>query len=190
MSGFGAPPAAEDIAGAEPGNGLPRFAVRLEPPNLDRWRAGNDGIPGFVTRESGAAGPHVVVVALVHGNELAGAIVADRLLAAGLRPRRGRLTMGFANLDAFDRFDPREPTASRFVDEDFNRLWDAGVLEGPLFAGGFHTHQHIGRRQDGGKAVHGAALQRRVTRDYNGHLAPRKGSSRFGATPNLLESGR
>ena len=39
--------------------------------------------------------------------------------------------MGFANLDAFDRFDAREPTASRFVDEDFNRLWDASVLDGP-----------------------------------------------------------
>ena len=56
-------------------------------PNLDRWRAGNDGVPGFVTRDSAAiAGPHVVVVSLVHGNELAGAIVVDRLLAAGLRP--------------------------------------------------------------------------------------------------------
>ncbi|WP_457831950.1 hypothetical protein, partial [Staphylococcus aureus] len=28
-------------------------------------------------------------------------------------------------------FDPAEPTASRFVEEDFNRLWDAAVLDGP-----------------------------------------------------------
>ncbi len=67
----------------------------------------------------------------MHGNELAGAIVLDRLLDAGLRPKRGTLTMGFANLDAFDRFDPAQPTASRFVDEDLNRLWDASVLDGP-----------------------------------------------------------
>ncbi len=39
--------------------------------------------------------------------------------------------MGFANLAAFDRFDPREPTASRFVEEDLNRLWDPAVLDGP-----------------------------------------------------------
>ena len=29
------------------------------------------------------------------------------------------------------RFDPAQPTASRFVDEDMNRLWDLAVLEGP-----------------------------------------------------------
>jgi predicted deacylase len=111
--------------------GLPRFAVRLRPPDLSAWRHGNGGVPGFVTRSGPAAGPHVVIVSLVHGNEIAGAIVLDRLLAVGLRPTRGRLTMGFANLEAFDRFDPAEPTASRFVDEDFNRLWDASVLDGP-----------------------------------------------------------
>ena len=48
----------------------------------------------------------------------------DRLLRAGLRPARGRLTFGFANFAAFDRFDARQPTASRFIDEDMNRLWE------------------------------------------------------------------
>jgi predicted deacylase len=60
-----------------------------------------------------------------------GAIALDRLLRAGLRPKRGRLTFGFANLDAFARFDPRQPTASRFVDEDMNRVWEPDVLDGP-----------------------------------------------------------
>ena len=65
-----------------------------------------------------------------HGNEIAGAIVLDRLLApAGADA--GKLTFGFVNLAAFDRFDPRQPTASRFVDEDMNRLWDAAMLDGP-----------------------------------------------------------
>ncbi len=32
---------------------------------------------------------------------------------------------------AFDRFDPQRPTASRFVDEDLNRVWDATLLNGP-----------------------------------------------------------
>ena len=78
-----------------------------------------------------APGPHVALVALTHGNELAGAIALDRLLRAGIRPLRGRLTLGFANLAAFERFDPRQPTASRFLDEDLNRVWDASVLDGP-----------------------------------------------------------
>jgi hypothetical protein len=57
--------------------------------------------------------------------------VLDRLLREGLRPTRGRLTFGFVNLDAFDRFDPERPTLSRFVDEDINRVWDEAVLDGP-----------------------------------------------------------
>jgi predicted deacylase len=69
------------------------------------------------------------LLALSHGNEIAGAIVLDRLLRAGLVPNRGKLTFGFMNLAAFERFDPRQPTASRFVDEDMNRLWDPGVLD-------------------------------------------------------------
>ena len=66
-----------------------------------------------------------MVLALTHGNEIAGAIALDRLLAGGLRPARGRLTFGFVNLVAFARFDPDQPTISRFVDEDMNRIWDA-----------------------------------------------------------------
>jgi predicted deacylase len=110
---------------------LPHFNVELAPPDLSPWREGNTGVPGFITREASAPGLHVALIALIHGNELAGAIVLDRLLRGGLWPRRGRLTFGFANLAAFDRFDPRQPTASRFVDEDMNRVWDPAVLDGP-----------------------------------------------------------
>ena len=110
---------------------LPEFEVQIALPDLSPWRAGNTGVPAFTTCAATAPGPHVVLVALTHGNELAGAVVLDRLLRAGLRPSRGKLTFGFANLAAFDRFDPTQPTISRFVDEDLNRLWDAPVLEGP-----------------------------------------------------------
>jgi hypothetical protein len=85
---------------------------------------------GFITRESGVPGPHVALLAITHGNEIAGAIVLDRLLRADLSPTRGRLTFGFVNIAAFERFDPRQPTVSRFVDEDINRVWDAAVLDG------------------------------------------------------------
>jgi hypothetical protein len=52
-------------------------------------------------------------------------------LRRGLRPVRGKLTLAFANVEAFSRFDPRNPYATRFVDEDFNRVWTAEILDGP-----------------------------------------------------------
>ena len=110
---------------------LPQFEVRLSAPDLQDWRAGNTGIPGVTTRDSGNPGPHVVLLGMTHGNEIVGAIALDRLLQSGFSPRMGRLTVAFANLAAFDRFDPARPTASRFVDEDLNRVWDLAVLDGP-----------------------------------------------------------
>jgi len=109
---------------------VPRFPVDIAAPDIGPWRAGNTGIAGFTSFTGPAAGPHVLMLALTHGNEIAGAIVLDRLLRRGVRPLRGRLTLGFANLAAFDRFDPEQPTISRFVDEDLNRLWDVSVLDG------------------------------------------------------------
>jgi predicted deacylase len=110
---------------------LPDFKVRICAPDIGPWIAGNTGIPGFTTLESNRPGPHVALLSLMHGNELAGAIVLDRLLRAGLRPQKGRLSFGFLNLAAFERFDPLRPTASRFLDEDMNRVWDDAILNGP-----------------------------------------------------------
>ncbi len=115
---------------AGPGT-LPHFAIEVSPPDISPWLAGNTGVPGFTTLDSGRPGPHVAVTALMHGNELAGAIVLDQVLRTGLAPESGRLTLGFANLAAFEQFDPAHPTASRFVEEDLNRLWDPALLDGP-----------------------------------------------------------
>jgi predicted deacylase len=117
--------------GATPPASLPCFQVGIEPPDLAPWRAGNTGIPGFTSHAAEPPGPHVLLLALIHGNEYAGAIVLDRLLRARLRPLRGRLTIGFANLAAFDAFDAASPTASRYIDEDLNRIWDPALLDGP-----------------------------------------------------------
>jgi predicted deacylase len=107
------------------------FPVRVGRPDISRWIAGNTGIAGITTFESGRPGPHVALTAVMHGNEISGAIVLDRLLRAGVRPRCGKVSLGFMNLAAFDRFDPSRPTTSRFVDEDMNRLWDPAMLDGP-----------------------------------------------------------
>ena len=110
---------------------LPQFEVRLAAPDIGRWIGGNTGIPGFTTRAARRSGPHVLLLALSHGNEIAGAIALDRLLAEELSPACGRITFGFVNLGAFERFDPRQPTLSRFIDEDINRVWDTALLDGP-----------------------------------------------------------
>jgi predicted deacylase len=110
---------------------LPEFKVRICRPDISLWVAGNTGIAGITTLDSHRPGPHVALFSLMHGNELAGAIVLDRLLRAGLTPTRGKLSFGFLNLTAFDRFDPLRPTASRFIDEDMNRVWDETILLGP-----------------------------------------------------------
>ena len=96
---------------------------RLPAPDLGAWRAGNTGTEGVWHFDSGQPGRHVMVSALVHGNELCGAWALTGLLASGLRPEQGTLTLAFCNLDAFDRFDPGQHDASRFTDEDLNRQW-------------------------------------------------------------------
>ena len=92
-------------------------------PDIGAWRAGNTGTPGVWQFDSGLPGHHVMVSALVHGNELCGAWALLGLLEAGVRPAQGQLTLVFGNLAAFDRFDAHNHDASRFVDEDFNRQW-------------------------------------------------------------------
>src|SRR5688572_6232968 len=105
--------------------------VKLQAPDIEPYRASNTGTP-FVHRiDSGTPGPSVLIVALTHGNEICGAIALDRLFRMNARPTRGTLTLAFANVAAFGRFEAQNPFASRFVDEDFNRVWRLDVLDGP-----------------------------------------------------------
>lgn len=99
------------------------LAFELPAPDIAPWRAGNTGTPGVWHFESGKPGRHVMISALVHGNELCGAWALKGLLEAGVRPQQGTLTLAFCNLDAFDRFDAQNHDASRFTDEDLNRQW-------------------------------------------------------------------
>ena len=105
--------------------------LNLVAPDISAYAKGNTGLDYVTTFDSGVPGPHVMVNALTHGNELCGAITLDALFRLDLRPTRGKLTFGFANISAYLRFDPTRPAASRFVDEDFNRLWSNDVLDSP-----------------------------------------------------------
>lgn len=104
--------------------------VELQAPDISAYRQGNTGVEYITTYDSGRAGPHVMISAVVHGNEICGAIALDHLFQTGIRPLLGRLSLAFMNVDAYLSFDPQNPRASRCVEEDFNRLWDERVLAG------------------------------------------------------------
>lgn len=101
----------------------------LLPIAIDRYREGNTGVPYAHHFDSGKAGPHAAITALIHGNEVCGAHALDLLLREKFRPARGRLTLIFCNVAAYLRFNPEDPVASRFVDEDMNRVWGANALD-------------------------------------------------------------
>jgi predicted deacylase len=104
--------------------------IELTPPDISAYKHGNAGVDHVHRFTAPEPGPHVLLTAVVHGNELCGAIALDWLMRTGMRPRRGTLTLAFCNVDAYARFDPAAPSRSRFVDEDFNRVWGLDVLEG------------------------------------------------------------
>ncbi len=103
----------------------PSYRIDLQGPDIGAYRAGNTGIDYVTSFDSGAPGPHVAVTAVVHGNEVCGAIALDFLFRQKVRPIKGRLTLAFANVAAYESFDPESPNASRYLDEDFNRVWSA-----------------------------------------------------------------
>lgn len=107
------------------------YPVECPPPDIARFRDGNTGVPFVHHFESAQPGPHLLITALVHGNEPAGAVALDRLLSQRLRPSRGRLTLAFANVGAYARFDPAAPRASRWLEEDMNRVWSPDILAPP-----------------------------------------------------------
>lgn len=110
---------------------LPAYPIEVPFPDISRWKKGNSGIDYIHTFDSDIPGPHVMIMALVHGNEVSGAIAVDIMLDSGLRPVKGRLSYGFANVAAYRRFNRNDPDAARYVDEDLNRVWSEAALDGP-----------------------------------------------------------
>ena len=108
---------------------LPR--IDLQAPDIGRWKDGGSGVDWVHVLDSGRPGPKAMVQALTHGNEICGAIALDWLLGSGFRPERGTLTVAFANVEAYARYDPADPFPSRLVDEDYNRVWSDDTLFGP-----------------------------------------------------------
>ena len=104
--------------------------VEVQPPDIAPYRHGNTGVDYVHLIDSGRAGPTVMVEALTHGNEFCGAHALDHLLKEKIAPSAGKLIVAFANVDAYARFDFDDPDASRYIDEDYNRVWADDVLFG------------------------------------------------------------
>lgn len=103
-------------------------SIEIQTPDLSPYREGSSGIPYVMSFDSGKPGPHAVITSLVHGNELSGAWALITLMQQEIKPKRGRLSLVFVNVEALKRFDPSQPKASRYLDQDFNRLWDEARL--------------------------------------------------------------
>lgn len=113
--------------------------IEIEPPDISAHRAGNTGIDYVWSFENAEPGPHVIISGLIHGNEICGAFALDHLLRANIRPVKGKLTLMFANVSAYQSFNRYDPSAARYLDEDMNRVWDASVLNG------LHTSRELER---------------------------------------------
>jgi succinylglutamate desuccinylase len=97
--------------------------VYIEHIPLDKYSAGNTGIPYTWSYTSKVDGPHIVIFGIMHGNELVGAHVLSRILDREFRPARGKITFCFGNIEAYKHFDPLKPQWFRFIDTDINRIW-------------------------------------------------------------------
>lgn len=106
------------------------YPVELSPPDIAPYRQGNIGVDYVHVLDSGRPGPNVMIQALTHGNEICGALAVDWLFREKVRPARGKLTLAFANVEAFARFDYDDPDRSRYIDEDYNRVWADDALFG------------------------------------------------------------
>jgi len=107
-----------------------KYRIEIKPPDITPYRNGNTGVDYVHVLDSGKPGPNVMVQALTHGNEFSGAIALDFLFHEKIRAVKGKLTLAFANVAAFARFAFDDPDRSRFIDEDYNRVWADAVLGG------------------------------------------------------------
>lgn len=104
--------------------------IEVMPRDLSAYRQSNVGVEYVHRFESGVPGPHVLINALTHGNEFCGMVAACHLLDTGVRPLRGTLTVSFANVAAYETFDPLKPFDSRQITHNFNRIWSQDWLDG------------------------------------------------------------
>ncbi len=105
--------------------------LEVLPRDLSAYRAGNTGVDYVHRFDSGQPGPHVLINALTHGNEICGMVAATHLLDSGVRPKIGVLTVSLAHVEAYEAFRPEAPFANRQLVHNLNRIWSDAWLDGP-----------------------------------------------------------
>jgi Succinylglutamate desuccinylase / Aspartoacylase family len=102
-------------------------------PDITPIRQGNTDVEGVWLFDSGGDGPFTAITCLIHGNEICGPWAIKELLesiqANKFNLKHGKLCLIMCNLDAFDSFNPADLHASRFVEEDMNRVWSIDKLQ-------------------------------------------------------------
>jgi predicted deacylase len=106
------------------------LSFEVLPRDLAAYRQGNVGVDYVHRFSSGRPGPHLLINALTHGNELCGMVAATYLLDSGVRPKIGTLTVSFANVAAYESFDRDRPFESRQLVHNLNRIWSPEWLDG------------------------------------------------------------
>jgi predicted deacylase len=104
--------------------------LEVLPRDLSAYREGNTGIDYVHRFESGKPGPHVLINALTHGNEICGMVAATHLLDTDVRPKIGTLTVSFAHVEAYNAFNPEKPFDNRQIVHNLNRIWSDELLGG------------------------------------------------------------
>ena len=105
--------------------------LEVLPRDISAYAKGNTGIPYVHRFESGKPGPHVLINALTHGNEICGMVAAAHLLDNNVRPKIGTLTVSFAHVEAYNAFDAKAPHENRQLVHNLNRVWSDEWLDGP-----------------------------------------------------------
>ena len=105
--------------------------IEVLPRDLSAYRAGNTGIDYVHRFVSGRSGPHILINALTHGNEICGMVAATHLLDKQIRPLIGTLTVSFAHVEAYEAFDASKPYDNRQLHHNLNRVWSSEWLDGP-----------------------------------------------------------
>jgi succinylglutamate desuccinylase len=102
-------------------------------PDITQLRRGNTDVEGVWLFNSNRRGPFTAITCLIHGNEICGPWAIKELLesiqANKFILKHGKLCLIMCNLDAFDTFNPADLHASRFVEEDMNRVWSTEKLQ-------------------------------------------------------------
>lgn len=84
---------------------------------------------GYEYINSWISGPTIWIVAITHGNEIAGLKIFEQL-KKNITIKNGTIILIPSNIDAYQSYiKQHDPLSFRFIDHDMNRIWDDSYIE-------------------------------------------------------------